>query len=86
VLNYAPIAAALLLVAPLLIGRAGLAWAETPAGSPGPTADPIQHIVIFLRENHTYDNLFGCFPGGELGDYQSAHAVLASAWPHRSCT
>ena len=24
----------------------------------------INHIVILLRENHTYDNLFGRFPGG----------------------
>lgn len=25
----------------------------------------IKHIVIVLRENHTYDNLFGRFPGGD---------------------
>ncbi|MDQ2742370.1 MAG: hypothetical protein M3Z66_08750, partial [Chloroflexota bacterium] len=25
----------------------------------------ITHIVIVLRENHTYDNLFGRFPGGD---------------------
>jgi phospholipase C len=30
-----------------------------------PQTDPIQHIVILLRENHTYDNLFGRFPGGD---------------------
>jgi hypothetical protein len=28
------------------------------------TTPAINHIVILLRENHTYDNLFGRFPGG----------------------
>jgi len=27
--------------------------------------DPVQHIIILVRENHTYDNLFGRFSGGD---------------------
>ena len=27
------------------------------------TATPIQHIVIIVKENHTFDNYFGTFPG-----------------------
>ncbi len=26
---------------------------------------PIQHIVIMVKENHTFDNLFGTFPGAD---------------------
>jgi phospholipase C len=28
-------------------------------------ADPIQHIVVFFQENHTFDNYFGMFPGAD---------------------
>ena len=28
-------------------------------------ASPIRHIFIIVKENHTYDNLFATFPGGE---------------------
>ncbi|MDQ2743564.1 MAG: hypothetical protein M3Z66_14905 [Chloroflexota bacterium] len=38
----------------------GLHGSSTPHSSPA-----IKHIVIVLRENHTYDNLFGRFPGGD---------------------
>lgn len=26
-------------------------------------ADPIEHVVIIVKENHTFDNYFGTFPG-----------------------
>ena len=25
--------------------------------------NPIEHIVIIVKENHTFDNYFGTFPG-----------------------
>jgi phospholipase C len=28
-----------------------------------PTASPIEHVVIIVKENHTLDNYFGTFPG-----------------------
>jgi phospholipase C len=35
-------------------------------GSQAQSSPPaINHIVIVIRENHTYDNLFGRFPGGD---------------------
>jgi phospholipase C len=34
--------------------------ATTPAAM---TSTPIKHIVIIVRENHSFDNLFGTFPG-----------------------
>lgn len=30
----------------------------------GPERVPIEHVVVILRENHSYDNYFGTFPGG----------------------
>ena len=33
----------------------------------------IEHIVLIVKENHTYDNYFGRFPGGN-GDATLAHA------------
>jgi len=40
----------------------------SPTPAPTPTATPIpgsqiKHIVVFMKENHTFDNLFGLFPG-----------------------
>jgi phospholipase C len=43
----------------------------TATGSPTavagstPTADPIEHIVILMKENRTFDNYFGTFPGAD---------------------
>ncbi len=34
---------------------------------------PVQHIVIIVKENHTFDNYFGKFPGVD-GDATLAHA------------
>jgi len=52
----------------------------TPA-SPGPAPSrsvapryPIKHVVIIVRENHSFDNLFGRFPGAD----GTTHTELAS--------
>jgi len=44
---------------------------------------PIQHVVIIFKENHTFDNYFGSFPGAE-GDITLAPAPdpPASDHPH----
>jgi phospholipase C len=31
--------------------------------TPGSASTPIQHVVIIVKENHTFDNYFGTFPG-----------------------
>jgi phospholipase C len=37
-----------------------------PVPSPTPAAnDPIQHIVILIKENRSFDNYFGTFPGAD---------------------
>ncbi len=35
--------------------------------------NPIEHVVIIVKENHTFDNYFGTFPGAN-GDASLAHA------------
>ena len=37
------------------------------------TTSPIEHVVIIFKENHTFDNYFGTFPGVD-GDATLAHA------------
>jgi phospholipase C len=35
------------------------------AASPGPLVTPIKHVIVVVKENHTFDNFFGTFPGAE---------------------
>ena len=55
-------------------GSTATADGSTPAGGdaavgPGPSADagptttPIKHVIVIVKENHTFDNYFGSFPG-----------------------
>src|SRR5665213_2440234 len=41
----------------------GDAMADGSATTSGPF--PIHHIVVIVKENHTFDNYFGSFPGAE---------------------
>jgi phospholipase C len=36
----------------------------TPAGPAKPTT-PIDHVVVLMQENHTFDNYFGTYPGAD---------------------
>src|SRR5437588_2908119 len=46
--------------------RAQAVVTSTPAPSPtGVVPDPIQHIVIIDKENRSFDNYFGTFPGAD---------------------
>jgi phospholipase C len=46
-------------------GGACLALAGTPAAAaPSPTT-PIEHFVVLMQENHSFDNYFGTFPGAD---------------------
>jgi phospholipase C len=46
---------------------AGSADDGATPGDDGPQATdtPIQHVVVIVKENHTFDNYFGSFPGAE---------------------
>jgi phospholipase C len=53
--------------AAVAIGAAGAVLSVVAAGVAGATVtqatDPIQHVVVIMEENHTFDNYFGDFPG-----------------------
>src|SRR5437773_11516067 len=34
-----------------------------PGGKGGGTAGPIEHVVLIIKENHSFDNYFGTLPG-----------------------
>ncbi|MCL4561055.1 MAG: alkaline phosphatase family protein [Chloroflexi bacterium] len=40
------------------------AQADSSTGGPAPKT-PIQHFVVILQENHTFDNYFGTYPGAD---------------------
>ena len=41
----------------------GVATASAPAGAATNNTSPIQHVVVLMLENHSFDNYFGTFPG-----------------------
>ncbi len=53
---------ALLLVLALACSSSSLASPASPHAHAGETT-PIKHVVVIMEENHTFDSLFGTFPG-----------------------
>ncbi len=39
-----------------------LPFPHLPAGAPTPGLDPIEHVVVLVMENHSFDNLLGMVP------------------------
>jgi len=42
-----------------------LTWQRTSTAAAGPTRWPIKHVVIIVKENRSFDQLFGRFPGAD---------------------
>src|SRR5271166_2807252 len=49
----------------IIIGTIVLLGAGCVSAQPPPGATQIQHVVFILKENHTFDNYFGNFPGAD---------------------
>lgn len=70
--NLLPLVAASVLLT-LLPGCGGANSASDPSsstasggggtGSPDPSGQAVQHLIIVMMQNHSFDNLFGTFPG-----------------------
>ncbi|HEY8846869.1 MAG TPA: alkaline phosphatase family protein, partial [Candidatus Limnocylindrales bacterium] len=45
------------------LGSSTASTSPTPGSSTPST--PIEHVVVLMQENHTFDNYFGTFPGAE---------------------
>ena len=54
-------------VAPVQTAPMPTTTATTPPAEAGPTdvTYPIKHVVVIVKENHTFDNYFGSVPGAE---------------------
>ncbi|OYU96703.1 MAG: acid phosphatase [Burkholderiales bacterium PBB5] len=52
-------------LAGLLVGASAQAQSAAPAGTPPATLQRIQHLVVIYAENHSFDNLYGLFPGAD---------------------
>ena len=48
------------ITAAAFLAAAGTAPAATP-----PPATPIEHFVVLMQENHSFDNYFGTYPGAD---------------------
>src|SRR2546423_13786417 len=49
-----------------------------PAIDAPPVVIPIKHVVIVVKENHTFDNYFGSFPGADgISQIQTSSGPLA---------
>lgn len=67
-------------------GTPGTATAVA-TGSPTPAASPINHVVIMVKENHSFDNLFGTFPGADgttTGTLSDGSTVPLNRTPDRT--
>ena len=45
-----------------------------PAAAAGEAQTPIEHFVVLMQENHSFDNYFGTFPGRERHTRKHLHA------------
>jgi len=70
-MNLSRLLRATALTAPALAVLASPAFAAAPAKSQ-PGLDKIQHIVVIYLENHSFDNMFGHFPGTDNLDSPGA--------------
>ena len=71
--------AAALLIAPAGCGSGGTLPSPSATQTPiiaAQNGSPIQHIVIIMQENRTFDNLFNGFPGADT--VQSGMATTRS--------
>ena len=57
------IAVAIIALASSWLVPMGLHSSHASVHKPGTNTTPIQHVVVIMMENHSFDNLFGRFPG-----------------------
>lgn len=48
----------------LLVGPT-VALAQTPSGPDAAPSTPIEHVVVLMQSNHSFDNYFGTYPGAD---------------------
>lgn len=76
------LAAALLLLLALAVFSNSPHSATVKARSKAVATTPISHIVVIMEENHTFDNIFGAFPGANGVTEPQAANPLSSDIDH----
>ncbi len=60
---------------------AGTTDAAVTSDAPSLTSIPIKHVIVVVKENHTFDNYFGSFPGADgISSIVTAHGTITP--PH----
>ena len=70
------------IVAVVAIAGAGVTGvaANAAGASVSQTTNPIQHVVVIMEENHTFDNYFGDYPG--VGTFGITEPPASNPAPH----
>ena len=55
----------------------------SPAQTVSTAKTPIQHVVVLMQENHTFDNYFGTYPGAD--GLPNGTKMPLSLAPRRDC-
>src|SRR6266567_8567094 len=72
----------------VVVATAGAVISGVAAGVAGATAkqaaasNPIQHVVVIMEENHTFDNYFGNFPGVAGTQWGTTEPAAPNPMPH----
>jgi phospholipase C len=68
----------------LVVGVIFSTWTFThaKANQPGTPNTPISHVVVIMMENHTFDNMFGTFPGANGITLNRAPNPLRNDYDH----
>lgn len=75
--------AAVLAAAAMVLGvRGGGGPSRASVAAPGVATTPITHVVVIMMENHTFDNLFGTFPGANGAALRHAPDPLERDYDH----
>ena len=61
-------------------GTASVAAVSAAGASVNQTTNPIQHVVVIMEENHTFDNYFGDYPG--VGTFGITEPPASNPLPH----
>jgi phospholipase C len=72
----------------LVLGSAALAWRDSDRaqGSPVPTGNltgihKIQHVIVVMQENRSFDSYFGTYPGADGIQMKNGHPQVCSNDP-----
>src|SRR5579872_761731 len=76
--GFVGVSACVVMAAGLALLAPAMAGASVPAANglcQATTSCPIRHVVIIVKENHSFDNLFARFPGADAATFAKENGV-----------